>query len=80
MIELVYAGLFTLQNIPVENLEAVCLIECPRFIFPFARRVVADATRDGGFPPMLIDPIDFAALYRHRTQQKASAAPAPADA
>jgi preprotein translocase subunit SecB len=79
VIELVYAGLFTLQNIPAENLEAVCLIECPRFIFPFARRVVADATRDGGFPPMLIDPIDFAALYRHRAQQKESAAPAPTD-
>lgn len=80
VIELVYAGVFTLQNVPAENLEAVCLIECPRFIFPFARRVVADATRDGGFPPMLIDPIDFAALYRHRAQQKTSTAPAPADA
>ena len=80
VIELVYAGVFTLQNIPAENLEAVCLIECPRFIFPFARRVIADATRDGGFPPMLIDPIDFAALYRHRSQQKAAAAPTPADA
>jgi preprotein translocase subunit SecB len=82
VIELVYAGLFALQNIPQENLEAVCLIECPRFIFPFARRVVADATRDGGFPPMLIDPIDFAALYRHRQQQQAAAgeAPAPTDA
>jgi preprotein translocase subunit SecB len=69
MVELTYAGLFGLLNIPQESLQALLLIECPRLLFPFARRVVADATRDGGFPPLLIDPIDFATLYRRRQQQ-----------
>lgn len=69
MVELTYAGLFGLLNIPQENLQPLLLIECPRLLFPFARRVVADATRDGGFPPLLIDPIDFATLYRRRQQQ-----------
>jgi preprotein translocase subunit SecB len=58
-----------LLNIPQDSLQALLLIECPRLLFPFARRVVADATRDGGFPPLLIDPIDFATLYRRRQQQ-----------
>ena len=49
------------------------LIECPRLLFPFARRVIADATRDGGFPPLLIDPIDFVSLYRMRQQQAQAA-------
>ncbi len=80
VIELLYAGLFRLENIPEESLEAVCLIECPRLIFPFARRVIADGTRDGGFPPMLIDPIDFATLYRQRSQASEEASPAEADA
>jgi preprotein translocase subunit SecB len=69
MVELTYAGLFGLLNIPQESLQPLLLIECPRLLFPFARRVVADATRDGGFPPLLIDPIDFATLYRRRQQQ-----------
>lgn len=80
VIELVYAGVFTMHNIPPESLEAVCLIECPRLLFPFARRIVADATRDGGFPPVLIEPIDFAALYRQRlaeAQAEQAAAPGP---
>jgi len=68
VVELVYAGLFTLRNVPADQLEAVCLIECPRLIFPFARRIVADATRDGGFPPLLLDPIDFFQLYRRNRQ------------
>ena len=69
MVELTYAGLFGVLNIPQESLQPLLLIECPRLLFPFARRVVADATRDGGFPPLLIDPIDFATLYRRRQQQ-----------
>ena len=77
LVELVYAGLFTLKNIPAEALEQVCLIECPRLLFPFARRIVADATRDGGFPPLMLDPIDFAELYR---RSKTQAAPATANA
>ncbi len=74
MIELEYAGLFQFENIPPESLEAVCLMECPRHIFPFARRIIADVTRDGGFPPMMIDPIDFASLYRQQQAQRAAAA------
>ena len=80
VIELLYAGLFRIENIPEESLEAVCLIECPRLIFPFARRIIADGTRDGGFPPMLIDPIDFATLYRQRSQASEEASPADAEA
>jgi preprotein translocase subunit SecB len=66
LVELEYCGLFRLENIPVESLEPVLLIECPRQIFPFARRIIADVTRDGGFPPLMIDPIDFVGLYQQR--------------
>ena len=69
MVELTYGGVFGLLNIPQDSLQPLLLIECPRLLFPFARRVVADATRDGGFPPLLIEPIDFAPLYRRRQQQ-----------
>lgn len=69
MVDLLYAGLFRLQNIPADSVQPVLLIECPRQLFPFARRIVADVTRDGGFPPLMIDPIDFPALYRHRLEQ-----------
>jgi preprotein translocase subunit SecB len=64
--ELVYAGIFTLANAPEDVLRPVLLIECPRLLFPFARRIVADATRDGGFPPLFLNPIDFVALYRRQ--------------
>lgn len=69
LIELAYGGIFTLANIPEDSLQPLLLIECPRLLFPFARRVVADCTRDGGFPPLMIDPIDFVTLYRRRLQQ-----------
>ncbi len=62
-VELLYAGLFGLRNVPEEALEPFLLVEAPRILFPFARRVIADATRDGGFPPLLLEPIDFGALY-----------------
>jgi len=62
-IDLVYAGLFGLTNVPEEALEPFLIIEAPRIIFPFARRIIADSVRDGGFPPLMLDPIDFAALY-----------------
>ena len=62
--ELVYAGVFTVANVPEEALRPTLLIECPRLLFPFARRIIADATRDGGFPPLFINPIDFVSLYR----------------
>jgi preprotein translocase subunit SecB len=75
--ELTYGGLFTLQGIPADSLHPVLLIECPRILFPFARAIVADVTRDGGFPPLLIQPVDFAAMYRQSaTQPPASVAPA----
>lgn len=69
--ELDYAGAFQLQNVPEQEVEPMLLIECPRILFPFARRIIADVTYDGGFPPLRVDPIDFVALYQ---QQKAAAA------
>ncbi len=69
VVELTYGGVFGLLYVPQESLQPLLLIECPRLLFPFARRVIADATRDGGFPPLLIDPIDFVSLYRRRQQQ-----------
>ena len=66
VVELEYCGLFRLANIPADSIEPMLLIECPRQIFPFARRVIADVTRDGGFPPLMIDPIDFVGLYQQR--------------
>jgi preprotein translocase subunit SecB len=71
---LTYGGVFQLLNIPQDSLQPLLLVECPRLLFPFARRIVADATRDGGFPPLMIDPIDFVALYRQRQQQAQAAA------
>ncbi|MDB2272928.1 protein-export chaperone SecB, partial [Halorubrum ezzemoulense] len=69
LLELVYAGLFMVQNIPKEVLQQVLLIEGPHILFPFARRIVADVVRDGGMPPLMIEPIDFAALYRAKAEQ-----------
>jgi preprotein translocase subunit SecB len=68
-VELVYGGLFQVQGVPEADLEAVLMIECPRFLFPFARRVIADLSSEGGFPPFLIDPLDFAAVYAARRAQ-----------
>ncbi len=62
--ELIYAGVFRIQNVPAENLHPVVMIECPRLLFPFAREIIATAVRDGGFPPLLLDPVDFVGLYR----------------
>lgn len=67
--ELVYGGLFTI-NVPEEHLQPMLLIECPRLLFPFARNIVADTTRDGGFPPLMLAPVDFVAMF----QQQAAAA------
>lgn len=61
--ELTYAGLFELVNIPEDRLEPILFVDCPFVLYPFARRVVADVTRDGGFPPLMLEPIDFQALY-----------------
>lgn len=67
--ELVYAGTFRLENFPQQMLHPAVLIECPRLLFPFARQILAEATRNGGFPPLMLDPIDFAAMYQRRMQQ-----------
>ncbi len=67
IVELTYAGIFTL-NLPDEHVQPVLLIEAPRLLFPFARNIIADVTRDGGFPPMLLQPIDFVALFRSRME------------
>jgi preprotein translocase subunit SecB len=64
--ELIYAGVFRLQNIPQENLGAIVMIECPRLLFPFARELVAGAVTSGGYPPLMLDPVDFVALYRQK--------------
>ena len=62
-LELAYAGLFEIQSMPEQALEPFLLINCPALLFPFLRRLVADLTREGGFPPLLLDPIDFAGLF-----------------
>jgi len=66
LVELEYAGIFSLFNVPQEAVEPVLLIECPRLLLPFARQIIANATQDGGFAPMLINPIDFVGLYRQQ--------------
>lgn len=71
--ELSYAGLFQIRNVDERAREPFLLIECPRLIFPFARRVLADATRDGGFPPLMLEPVDFAALYRQQLARQGAA-------
>lgn len=76
IVEVTYAGIFQLRSVPQEHIQPLLLIECPRLLFPFARQIVADATRQGGFPPLMIDPVDFAALYRQRMTQMAAQQPA----
>jgi preprotein translocase subunit SecB len=67
--ELTYAGVFTLTGLPDNAIEPVLLVECPRILFPFARNILSDVTRDGGFPPVLLQPIDFVALWQARRAQ-----------
>lgn len=72
LVDLEYAGLFTLQNIPDDRLQQILFVDCPFVLFPYARRVISDVTRDGGFPPLMLEPIDFFAMYKKRmeAQQK----------
>jgi preprotein translocase subunit SecB len=70
ILELDYAGLFLIQNVPADQLHALLMIECPRLIFPFLRRIVADVTRDGGYPPLNLEMIDFLALYRSEVARR----------
>jgi preprotein translocase subunit SecB len=71
-LELVYGGLFRLENIPEQALEPFLLVNCPSILFPFVRRIAADLTREGGFPPLLLDPFDFGSLYMRRQQEMRS--------
>lgn len=71
VVELVYAGLFGLRNVPEDVIQPFMLVQAPAILFPFARRVIADATRDGGYPPLLLEPIDFAGLYQAQLAQQA---------
>jgi len=77
-----YAGVFEITNFDQNMLEPLLLIECPRILFPFARRIIADVTRDGGYAPLMLDPVDFVALYRReiarRAQQQGDGAAQPA--
>ncbi len=70
VLELDYGGLFQVEGMGEKEAESALLIECPRLLFPFARRLIADITREGGFPPLLIDPVDFASLYRNQKQSR----------
>ncbi|MCA3248554.1 MAG: protein-export chaperone SecB [Azospirillum sp.] len=76
-IECLYAGVFQVQGVPQEHLGPFLMIECPRLLFPFARNVVADATREGGFPPLMLQPVDFVELYRRRAEAQAAGGEAP---
>ncbi len=72
IIELDYVGVFQIEGVPQEQLHPFLLIECPRMIFPFARRIISDVTRDGGFPPLNLDTVDFLALYKQELQRQAA--------
>jgi preprotein translocase subunit SecB len=71
--EILYAGVFRLENFPQNMLHPAVLIECPRMLFPFARQILGDATRNGGFPPLMLDPIDFSGMYQKRMAAQAQA-------
>lgn len=72
MVDLTYGAVCRVIGVPDEALQPVLLVECPRMLFPFARRILSDATRDGGFPPLMLNPIDFMALYRQQQQSVAA--------
>lgn len=72
VLELIYGGVFALNDVPEEHVQPALLIEAPRLLFPFARNIIADATRDGGFPPLMVQPFDFAALYQRQLNANAS--------
>lgn len=75
VIELVYSGLFGFSNIPAEAIEPLLLAECPRLLFPFARQLIASTSQAGGYPPLMLDPMDFGALYASQRQPAAEAPP-----
>lgn len=69
LVELDYGGIFSMENVPETHVHPMMFIECPRLMLPFARRVIADVTRDGGYPPLMLDNIEFAGLYRARLEE-----------
>ena len=73
--ELVFAGMFRVVNVPADSLQPFVLIECPRLLFPFAREIIATSVRNGGFQPLLLNPIDFVELYRQRLAAAPAAPP-----
>lgn len=75
LLELEYGGIFHVEGVPEEQMHPFLLIECPRMIFPFVRRIVSDVTRDGGFPPLNLDTVDFLALYRQELSRRAAQKP-----
>ncbi len=77
LLELDYGGIFHIEGVPEEQLHPFLLIECPRMVFPFVRRIISDVTRDGGFPPLNIDTVDFLALYRQELARRAAAQSTP---
>ncbi len=74
LLEVDYGGVFHVEGVPEEQMHPFLLIECPRLLFPFVRRIISDVTRDGGFPPLNIDTVDFVALYRQEIARRAQAA------
>ncbi|MCX7558241.1 protein-export chaperone SecB [Sulfitobacter sp. F26204] len=80
LLEIDYVGIFHIENIPDDQIHPFLLIECPRMIFPFLRRIVSDVTRDGGFPPLNLENIDFVALYRNEIARRQAETPPKADA
>lgn len=73
IVDLAYAGIFQITNVPADHIEQLIMIDCPFVLFPFARRVISDVTRDGGFPPLMLDPIDFHTLFLQNKQRTESA-------
>ena len=65
-VELIYGGVFRIEGFPQEHMLPILFIECPRLLFPFARQIIAEATRNGGFPPLMLDPIDFAQMFQQK--------------
>ena len=80
LLEIDYVGIFSIENVPEDQLHPFLLIECPRMIFPFLRRIVSDITRDGGFPPLNLENIDFVSLYRNEIARRQAENPPKADA
>lgn len=72
LVDMAYAGIFQIMGVPQERIEPLILADCPFVLFPFARRVIADVTRDGGFPPLMLDPIDFHSLYMQNKARQAA--------